>query len=210
MNYKKYGLIIFSLISTVAIAAEDRSEMKFEAMPEAVRNTVAHFINQDNITKIEKVVDNGYVKFDVKSTKTVNNKDLLEADMTVAADGEIMKIAKEAPIFAVPFPVMQKVNQKYEGLKVDEVEIVQTRYFLLTGEAGGQPVNLKIFDDGDIQEISAKPSGKAPAPLTQPAGQDTVVPAPTPADDFDEPIPEPDDEPQIDRSDYNFDPNQSE
>ncbi len=155
MNYKKYGLIIFSLISTVALAAEERTEIEFNALPEAVRYTVSRFIDQKDITSIARVADDGYVKFEIKSTKTVNNKDFVETDMTVAADGEMMKMAKEAPLFDIPFPVMKQVNQRYPNLKVDEVEMVKTRYFLLTGKTDGRPVTLKINDDGEIQESPA-------------------------------------------------------
>lgn len=71
MNYKIYSLIIFSLISTVTIAAEEHYSIKFKALSDAVRTTVANFIDHDNITKIEKVTDTGYVKFEILSTKTV-------------------------------------------------------------------------------------------------------------------------------------------
>ncbi|MEF3075252.1 hypothetical protein V2P20_09460 [Methylobacter sp. Wu1] len=161
MNYKKYGLIMFSLISIVALAAEERTEIEFNALPEAVRNTVSRIIEQKDITSIARIADDGYVKFEIKSTKTVNNKDFIETDMIVAADGEMMKMAKEAPLFDIPFPVMTQVNRRYPNLKVDEVEIVKTRYFLLTGKIDGRPVNLKINDDGEIQEIPVDQGNKA-------------------------------------------------
>ena len=62
MNCTKYGLVIFSLISTATFAAEERSEMKFDALPEGVRYTVSHFIDQKNITKIEKVLSQKKLK----------------------------------------------------------------------------------------------------------------------------------------------------
>lgn len=155
MNYKKYGFVVFSLISTVTLAAEERTGIEFNALPEAVRHTVFGFIDQKDITSIARVIDDGYVKFEIKSNKTVNNKDFIKTDMTVATDGEMMKMAKEAPFFDIPFPVMKQLNQRYPDLKVDEMEIVKTRYFLLTGKTNGRPVNLKIDDDGEIQEIPA-------------------------------------------------------
>ena len=207
MNYRTYGLVILSLLSTSAVAAEERSEMKFDALPEAVRNTVSHFIDQKNITQIEQVTDDGYVKFEIKSSKTVENKEFVDTDMTVAADGEIMSIAKLAPEFAIPFPVMKQVVQRYPGLKVDEVEIVQTRYFLLTGKANGQSVNLKIYDDGVIQEIpSAQNQHLQPKPIKQ--IQDKP---PAPSDDgYERVMPDEEDELPIDPSDYNFNPNSDE
>lgn len=204
MNTNKLTLIIFSLISTATFAAEERSEIKFDTLPEAVRNTVSHVIDQKNITQIEKVSDNGYVKFEVKSTKTVNNKDLVDTDLTIASDGEIMTLAKEAPVFNIPFPVMNKLTQRYPGLKVDEVQIVQTRYFLLTGKTNGQALNLKVYDDGDIEEISSDQNQSEPDKLIQ---DQPLKPLP---DTYQETIPSMDDELQIDRSDYNFNPNQND
>jgi hypothetical protein len=167
MNYKNYGLIIFSLISTVTIAAEERYAIKFNALPNAVRITVANFIEQDNITKIEKVTDTDYVKFEILSTKTANNKDFIDTNMIVAADGAIIKMAKEVPYFDIPFPIMNQLNQLYPNLKVDEVESVQKRYFQLIGKNNGQPVNLKIYDDGEIQDLSVGQNSKNNSPSKQ-------------------------------------------
>ena len=99
MYCKKMGWIIFSLISSVTIAAEERSTIKFDALPDAVRATVANSIDQNTITKIEKVTDTGYVKFEIVSTKTVNNKDFIDTDMIVAADGAIYKNGKRNTFF---------------------------------------------------------------------------------------------------------------
>ena len=207
MRYKTYGLLMFSLISTATLAAGERSEMKFDGLPEAVRNTVSHYIDRKKITKIEKVTDDGYDKFEVKSTKTVDNKDLIDIDMTVAADGEIMSLAKEVPVFSIPFPVMKQINQRYPDLKADLVEIVQTRHFLLTGQAGGQPIKLKIYDDGIVREIPSAqhpslPQSKQPVS----SNQEATTPAPTDTDDFKRVMPDEVDELQTDHSDYNFDP----
>lgn len=157
MKNIRHGLFIFSLaaVATVAFAKEERNDIKFEAMPESVRATVSNFIKADNITKIEQVSDDGHIKFEITSNKTVGNKEFTDMAMTVATDGEIMKISKEVPVFKIPFPIMQEINRQYPGLKVNEVEIVQTRHFLLQGNKEGQPVNLKIFDDGTIRDVSS-------------------------------------------------------
>ena len=215
MNYKKYGLVIFSFVSATTLAAEERSNIEFAALPEAVRSTISHFIDdQKNISQIEKVTDDGYVKFEIKSTKTVNNKEFVDTDMTIAADGEIMTMAREVPAFNIPFPVMKKVNQRYPNLKVDEVENVQTRYFLLTGKTNDQPIKLKIYDDGDVQEIQSDrnhppQSQKAQSPGNQ--GEQTQEKSTPPSDDsFHKIIPDEDDELQLEHSDYNFIPDQPE
>jgi len=52
MYCKKMGWIIFSLISSVTIASEERSTVKFNALPDAVRTTVANFIDQTKITNL--------------------------------------------------------------------------------------------------------------------------------------------------------------
>lgn len=178
MCYKKIGWIIFSLISSVTSAAEERFTIKFEALPKEVRTTVANSIDQNTITKIEKVIDTGYVKFEIVSTKTVNNKDFIDTDMIVAADGAIIKMAKEIPFFDIPFPIMKQLNQLYPNLKVDEVESVQKRYFQLTGKNNGQPVNLKIFDDGEIQDLAVGQNSKHNSPPKQTLDQAINKPIP--------------------------------
>jgi hypothetical protein len=171
MYCKKFGYIIFSLISSVTIAAEERYTIKFNALPDAVRMVVANFIDQDNITKIEKVTDTGYVKFEILSTKTVNNKDFVDTNLSVAADGTIIKMAKEIPFFDIPFPIMVQLNKLYPNLKVDEVESVQKRYFQLTGKNNGQAVNLKIYDDGEIQDIAVDQNSENNSLSKQPLDQ---------------------------------------
>jgi hypothetical protein len=181
MNYKIYSWAILSVISTLTIAAEERSTMKFDALPDAVRSTVAEFIEQANITKIEKVIDSGYVKFEIESTKTVDKKNFIDTDMVVATDGAIIKLAKEAPFFDIPFPVMKLLNQRYPNLKVDEVENVQTRYFQLSGKNNGQPVNLKVFDDGEIQDIGVDPdtnNNRPTIPLSDRSSDKPLMPNP--------------------------------
>ena len=204
MYCKKIGWIIFGLILSITIAAEERSTIKFNALPDAVRTTVTHFINQDNITKIEKVTDTGYVKFEIVSTKTINNKDVIDTDMIVAADGAIIKMAKEIPYFDIPFPIMNQLNQLYPNLKVDEVESVQKRYFQLTGKNNGQKVNLKIFDDGEIQDLSAGQNSKTNSPPKQPLDQTINKPI-TPKPGSDQlPNPPQDDELKIEGADDIF------
>jgi len=154
MNSKKYGLLLLSLMSTIAIA-EERLALNYDALPKAVQTTVSRYIDQAHISKIEQVTDTGYIKFEITSMKAVNNKDFINIDLTVSSTGEIIKMAKEVPFFDIPFSVMKQVNQRYPNLKVDEVESVRTRYFHLTGKSNGQPVNLKINDDGEIQELTA-------------------------------------------------------
>ncbi len=208
MNYKNVGWIVFSLISSVTIAAEERYTIKFNVLPDAVRTTVANFIDQDNITKIEKVTDTGYVKFEIVSTKTVNNKDFIDTDMIVAADGAIIKMAKEVPFFDIPFPIMKQLNQLYPNLKVDEVESVQKRYFQLTGKNNGQPVNLKIYDNGEIQDLAVAQNSKVQGQPKQPLDQTTNKPLAPAQGSSQMPNSAQDDELQIDNSDdiFNLNP----
>jgi len=210
MYCKKIGWIIFSLISSVTIAAEERSTVKFDALPVAVRTAVANFINQDNITKIEKVTDTGYVKFEIVSTKTVNNKDFIDTDMIVAADGAIIKMAKEVPFFDIPFPIMKQLDQLYPNLKVDEVESVQKRYFQLTGKNNGQPVNLKIYDDGEIQDLAVDQNSKDHSQPKQPLDQTINKPTVTKPGSDQLPNPAQDDELKIEGSDDIFHLNQGQ
>jgi hypothetical protein len=205
MYYKKnVGWIIFSLISSVTIAAEERSTIKFNDLPGVVRTTVANFIDQNTITRIEKVTDTGYVKFEIISTKTVNNKDFIDTDMIVAADGAIIKMAKEVPYFDIPFPIMNKLSKLYPNLKVDEVESVQTRYFHLTGKNNGQSVNLKIDDDGEIKDIADGQNGKGQSLPKQSLDQTINKPV-TPKPGSDQlPNPAQDDELKIEGSDDIF------
>jgi len=204
MYCKKMGWIIFSLISSVTIAAEERSTIKFNDLPYIVRTTVTNYIDQNTITKIEKVTDTGYVKFEILSTKTVNTKDFIDTDMIVAADGAIIKMAKEVPYFDIPFPIMNQLNQLYPNLKVDEVESAQMRYFQLTGKNNGQPVNLKISDDGEIQDLVVDQNSKNNSPPKQPLDQTINKPiTPKPGSDQ-PPNPPQDDELKIEGADDIF------
>lgn len=177
MNNKK---IIALILVTVAanVAAEQRTSLKFESLPDKVQATVEHTLDRNLISSIENIVtDDGVVKFEIKTNKDINGKNYTITDMVVAPDGEIMRVAREAPFFKIPFPLMKKLGRNYPGLKTDEVEVVQTRYFLLTGKIDGQPVKLKLYEDGKIEE-AGKPANPEPAaiqPMPEPASQQQPV-----------------------------------
>lgn len=161
--------------------AEQRSPVKFEALPDEVRATVEHTVDRGLISSIENVVtDDGVVKFEIKTNKDINGKNYTITDMVVAPDGEIMELAHEAPFFKIPFPLMKKLGRNYPGLKTDEVEVVQTRYFLLTGKIDGRPVKLKLYEDGKIEDAD-KPVNPEPQP-SQPASEYVSPPQPVESD----------------------------
>ena len=211
MFHKLYVLMIISLSLQTAIAAEQRTDIKFAAMPEAARYTVSHLIDTHTIGQITRVTEDGYSKFEIKSTRKVDKKNMVAIDMTVASDGEIMTLAKEVPAYSIPFPAMKKVNQRYPDLKADEVKIVQTRYFLLTGKSAGQPVQLRIYDDGNIEPIGATES-TATKPQTAAPGKPNPLqkaPATPPVDeDFDKIIPDQATEPPLEPSEGGLLPDQ--
>lgn len=203
MNYPQVSFLLFSFLATSASAAEQRTEIQFSALPESVRSTVSHVIDKDKITKIEKISEDDHLKFQIKSNKTVHDKDFVNIDMTVAPDGEIMTLAKEVPMFKIPFHIMQQVNRLYPDLKVDEVELVQTRHFLLQGKTAGQPVSLEIYDDGSVNELQS--AQKPPQQVVEPT-QEKAATTPS-ADSYQKNWSDDDAGLWEERSEGKFDPN---
>ena len=113
-------------------------------------------------------------------------------------------MAKEIPYFDIPFPIMNQLNQLYPNLKVDEVESVQKRYFQLTGKNNGQPVNLKIYDDGEIQDLSVGQNSKTNSPPKQPLDQTINKPVTSKPGSDQLPNPPQDDELKIEGADDIF------
>lgn len=173
MKIRTLSLFLFSTFLNLA-SAEQREPIRFEALPESVRHTVSEHIDQRKISSVDRVVtDDNLVKYEIKTDKTAGDENITATAMTVAADGEIMMLAKETPIFKIPYPVMNRINHAYPNIKASEVEVVLERYFLLSGEINGKPIKLKIFDNGSYQEIApAGPSESMPQQVLDQPGSD--------------------------------------
>lgn len=174
MKTLTFSLILLSSFLNPAFA-EQREPIRFEALPESVRHTVSEHIDQSKISSVDRVVtDDDLIKYEIKSDKIAGDENITVTAMTVAADGEIMLLAKETPIFKIPYPVMNRVNHAYPNIKASEVEIVMERYFLLSGHVAGKPLKLKIYDNGSYEEIAPPtvPQESSPQPEMDQTGPD--------------------------------------
>ena len=135
--------------------AVETVEIKFESLPKAVQRTLTNVVEKHHIYQIEKINDENHVKYEIKSSKPVNEKDFLDTDITVAHNGRIMKLKKEVSVFAIPFKAMKQLTHLYPDFKLDEAKAVELSYFELSGTAQGTKLKFKILKNGEIQELPA-------------------------------------------------------
>ena len=133
--------------------ANEAVDIRFDTLPKAVQKTVANIVEKHHIYKIKKIIDESHVKYEIMSTKPVNNKDFLDTDITVASNGRMIKLKREVSVFSVPFKITKQITHQYPDIKVDQIKRVELYYFELTGTAQGKKLKFKLFENGEIQEI---------------------------------------------------------
>jgi hypothetical protein len=149
------ALFCFTLFSGHAVWADESIDIPFDALPDAVKNTVLDAMVKKSITKIMKISDKDHVKFEIQTDKTENKKDVIAQDIVIAGNGKIMKLTQEVPYFALPFEQMNEIEKRYPGIKVNELESVEVHYFDVLGEVNGQNIKFRMFANGAIEEIQA-------------------------------------------------------
>ncbi len=136
-----------------ALAAE-MTEVPFDTLPEAVKTTALGIIDKPNISKIYKINDNNLLRFEIEADKTENNQEVITWDLVIAANGKIMKLAKEVPFYQLTYPQMQALEQQYPGIKVIELESVDIHFYDVVGTVNGQNIKLRLYEDGLIENQS--------------------------------------------------------
>lgn len=136
------------------VLAAEITEIPFDALPEAVKSTTLSIIDKQNISKISKITENNLLRFEIEADKTENNQEVITWDLVIAANGKIMKLAKEVPFYQLTYPQMQALEQQYPGIKVIELESVDIHFYDVVGTVNGQNIKLRLYEDGLIENQS--------------------------------------------------------
>lgn len=151
-NHKSLTVsMLVCLLGTNANAAEV-VDVSFDALPAAVKTTALGIIDKQAISKISQVNDNNLIRFELEADKTENDKSVTSLDLVIAANGKLMKLAREVPYYALTYPQMQAIERRYPGIKVTEAESVDIHFFDVVGDMAGKPVQFRLYEDGLIEE----------------------------------------------------------
>ncbi|MGR8930196.1 MAG: hypothetical protein ACU836_06095 [Gammaproteobacteria bacterium] len=146
-------IIMASLLGKTALAAE-LTEVPFDSMPDAVKATLLTLVDKAHVSKISKISDDNSLRFEIEADKTDNQKPVVALDIVIADNGKIMKLAREVPYFVLSYPLMQTIENRYPGIKVSEVESIETHFFDVTAELDGQAIKFRLQENGQIQELN--------------------------------------------------------
>lgn len=147
------ALLMVSFHLNSAVAAEI-TQVKFDSLPEAVKNTTLAIIDQKDISKLSQINDNNLIRFEIEADKTENNQDVVSLELVIANNGKLMKLAKQVPYYALTYPQMQEIEKRYPGIKVTEAESVDLHFYDVIGNINGQAVNFRLYEDGLIEDQS--------------------------------------------------------
>lgn len=151
-NHKSLTVsMLVCLLGTNANAAEV-VDVSFDALPAAVKTTALGIIDKQAISKISQVNDNNLIRFELEADKTENDKSVTSLDLVIAANGKLMKLAREVPYYALTYLQMQAIERRYPGIKVTEAESVDIHFFDVVGDMAGKPVQFRLYEDGLIEE----------------------------------------------------------
>ncbi|MCK9608261.1 MAG: hypothetical protein M0R33_17590 [Methylomonas sp.] len=148
-----FTTLLVCLLGTHAKAAEV-VEVSFDALPAAVKSTTLGIIDKTSISKISQVNDNNLIRFELEADKTENDKSVTKLDLVIAANGKLMKLAREVPYFSLTYPQMQQIEKRYPGIKVTEAESVDIHFFDVVGDMAGKPIKFRLYEDGLIEDQS--------------------------------------------------------
>lgn len=149
-----FTTLLICLFVTNTKAAEI-VEVSFDALPEAVKTTALGVINKQSVSKISQVNDNDLIRFELEADKIENDKSVVRLDLVIAANGKLMKLAREVPYYSLSYPQMQLIEKRYPGIKVTEAESVDIHFFDVVGDMAGKPVKFRLYEDGLIEDQSA-------------------------------------------------------
>lgn len=149
-----FTTLLICLFVTNTKAAEI-VEVLFDALPEAVKTTALGVINKQSVSKISQVNDNDLIRFELEADKIENDKSVVRLDLVIAANGKLMKLAREVPYYSLSYPQMQLIEKRYPGIKVTEAESVDIHFFDVVGDMAGKPVKFRLYEDGLIEDQSA-------------------------------------------------------
>lgn len=148
-----FTALLVCLLGANAKAAEV-VEVSFDALPEAVKTTTLGIIDKQSISKISQVNDNNLIRFELEADKTENDKSVTRLDLVIAANGKLMKLAREVPYYSLTYPQMQAIEKRYPAIKVTEAESVDIHFFDVVGDMAGKPVKFRLYEDGLIEDQS--------------------------------------------------------
>lgn len=148
-----FTTLLVCLLGTHAKAAEV-VDISFDALPEAVKSTTLGITDKTSISKISQVNDNNLIRFELEADKTENDKSVTKLDLVIAANGKLMKLAREVPYYSLTYPQMQQIEKRYPGIKVTEAESVDIHFFDVVGDMAGKPIKFRLYEDGLIEDQS--------------------------------------------------------
>lgn len=155
MFYAKFLIAVLIVLFQLKCAlAAEIVDIKFDALPEAVKKTTLAIIDQKDISKLSQINDNNLIRFEIEADKTENNKEVVSLDLVIASNGKLMKLAKQVPYYSLTYPQMQEIEKRYPGIKVTEAESVDLHFYDVVGNINGQAVNFRLYEDGLIEDQS--------------------------------------------------------
>lgn len=148
-------LISISLITLlflfVGIAdAAEKVEIDFSQLPLAVQETALGYTKQESITHVEATKGEENTIYELEMI--ING---VSTDVTVTQDGSVLEIGKAAKVYQLSTEARRAIEKNYPGIKVTQIESVQSFYTAIEGTVDGRNVQFNIFATGDIEDDNA-------------------------------------------------------
>lgn len=154
--YKKLFITICAALTfSVAVFAEESSEISFEKLPKKVQESALKHLVRSSINKVEAIKDEGITKYEIES-----KNDGISKDITFADNGQIMEIEQLMQFEQLPLAAQNAIKKDYPKIKITEIESVQAFYFDIEGDVEGKSIEFKVLASGDIEDEDDKASDK--------------------------------------------------
>jgi len=147
MNVTLKSILLLSVGFSLNAVAEQATDITFKQVPSAVQTAILKQVKKADITRIERITDEGVIKYEFESSHHHISKDL-----TLAENGAVMEIEQSSSIKQLSPQAKMAIKHDYPNLTITEIETTQEFYTAIEGKVNGKKVAFKIQASGDIED----------------------------------------------------------
>ena len=156
MKNKKMAIIIgIIFILGLLLNAEETKEVSYKKLSKSVQTKLTSLISKSEITKVERVIEEEAIKYEIESVKKGISKDI-----TLSESGDILEIETGTKLSELPKTSIKEIKKEFPEIKFKKIESVQVFYYSIEAEVNGKPVDFIVTATGDIENSNDEENEK--------------------------------------------------
>ena len=142
-----FTLLFVSILNLSSEKSIPTVKIRFELLPLAIQEEFQKVADVNSITEIE--LEKEYEGISVYELETQKNG--TQVVYIYSNDGTLLEIERTIQYEELPEISRKMLEEKYPNLDIKMVESIQINFFEVKGKLDGKTIELKIFNDGNIE-----------------------------------------------------------